>query len=170
MSPAFLPTSSRSSTKECQEIVVRDDVMGNAADSEDEALVFNAKRHEGRKRAIRKSTLRRRKTPTQESTSQGFSLPAAAPQVLWLLETGQAGIWEPDVDIWNPSPQISLPARIWADKTLPGAGESSSGAGAVNHPSEQSRMFPVLPIIAIYPQLLKAFFPKFWPCPGAQPL
>lgn len=128
--------------------MVRDDVMGNAADPEDEALVSNAKRHEGRKREIRKSTLRRRKTPTQESTSQGFSLPAAAPQVLWLLETGQAGIWEPDVDICNPSPQISLTARIWANKTLPGAGESSSGARAVNHCQNRAGWF-------LYCQLLQ---------------
>lgn len=74
----FPPTSSRSNTKESQEIVVSDDFISSASDSEDQALFFNAKRHKGRKRKIRKNTLRKRKTPTQESTSQIFS-PCCSP-------------------------------------------------------------------------------------------
>lgn len=58
--------------------MVRDDFMGNAAGSEDETQVFNAKRLKGRKREIRKSTLRRRKTPTMKAHHK-FSLSLLQP-------------------------------------------------------------------------------------------
>lgn len=48
--------------------MVSDDFTSKETDSEDEALFFNTKRNKVRKREIRKNTLKKRKTFTQEST------------------------------------------------------------------------------------------------------